>query len=145
MIQKISLQKRKKNYCHRLFEESTDNSLERPARLCLLLKSSSSFPLSLVSSFSVSILQKNMIFPMIYGIFCKNTFCQIFENRWVYLGDFLISAVFISEVNGDRGGGEEMDVGDKVLPSRAWSITGLYPMCIKLAMCRKSNNQAVST
>ena len=42
-----------------------------------------------------------------------------------HLGDFLISVVLISDANGESGGGEQMDVGDKVLPSSAWSIAGL--------------------
>ena len=45
-----------------------------------------------------------------------------------YLGDFLISFDVISDVKmdgeGERGGGDS-DPGDRVLPSRAWSIAGL--------------------
>jgi hypothetical protein len=62
-----------------------------------------------------------------------------------HLGDFLIFVVLMSDANGEIGGGEERGVGDKVLSSSAWSITSLYPTCMKLEMCRNSNNQAVST
>ena len=68
-----------------------------------------------------------------------------------YLGDFLISVVVISDESEDIGGGDSDDGGgdkedgDKVLPSSACSNAGLYPICIKLEMCRNNNNQAVST
>ena len=35
------------------------------------------------------------------------------KTNTFHLGDFLISFVVISDVNGERGGGEERDVGDK--------------------------------
>ena len=47
--------------CHRLFEESTDSSLDRPALLWRLRSSSSSFPLSRVLSLSVTLESQNMV------------------------------------------------------------------------------------
>ena len=61
-----------------------------------------------------------------------------------YLGDFVVLVVIISADIGERRGGE-IDTGDKVLVDTAISIGCLYPMCIKLAMWRNNNSQAVST
>ena len=56
----------------------------------------------------------------------------------------MVLVVIISADIGERRGGE-IDTGDKVLVDTAISIGCLYPMCIKLAMWRNNNSQAVST